>query len=64
MFEEKIRANSDILLEICKRNNSDVYTRNKIKEYSDAAIESLDVLSGQSKQSLIDLTYYCSQRVK
>jgi geranylgeranyl pyrophosphate synthase len=64
IFEGKILSKSEDLLEIFKRNNSDVYTRNKIKEYSDTAIESLDVLSGESKQSLIDLTHYCSQRVK
>ena len=64
IFEGKILSKSDVLLEIFKRNNSDVYTQNKIKEYSDTAIESLDMLAGESKQSLIDLTYFCSQRFK
>ena len=64
IFEGKMLTKSDVLLDILKRNNSDVYTRNKIKEYSDAAIESLDMLSGESKQSLIDLTHFCSQRFK
>ena len=64
IFEGKILTKSDVLLDIFKRNNSDVYTRNKIKEYSDAAIESLDMLSGESKQCLIDLTEFCSQRFK
>ena len=64
IFEGKILTKSDVLLEIFKRNNSDVYTKNKIKEYSDAAIESLHMLSGDSKQSLIDLTQFCSRRFK
>ena len=64
IFEGKILTKSDVLLNIFKRNNSDVYTRDKIKEYSDAAIDSLDMLSGESKQSLIDLTQFCSQRSK
>ncbi len=64
IFEGKILSKSNVLLEIFKKNNSDVYTQNKIKEYSDAAIESLDILSGESKQSLIDLTIFCSQRFK
>lgn len=64
IFEGKILSKSDVLLEIFKRNNSDVYTRNKIKEYSDTAIASLDIISGESKQSLIDLTHFCSQRIK
>ena len=64
IFEGKILSKSDVLLEIFKRNNSDVYTQNKIKEYTDTAIESLDMLAGESKQSLIDLTYFCSQRFK
>ncbi len=64
IFEGKILSKSDVLLEIFKRNNSDVFTRNKIKEYSDTAIESLDILSGESKQSLVDLTHFCSQRLK
>jgi len=64
IFEGKILTKSDVLLDIFKRNNSDVYTQNKIKEYSDAAIESLHMLSGDSKQSLIDLTQFCSQRFK
>ena len=64
IFEGKILTKSDVLLDIFKRNNSDVYTQNKIKEYSDAAIESLRMLSGESKQSLIDLTQFCSQRFK
>ena len=64
IFEGKILSKSNVLLEIFKRNNTDVYTRNKIKEYSDTAIESLDGLSGESKQSLVDLTHFCSQRIK
>ena len=47
-----------------KRNKSDIYTENKIKEYSDNAIKSLDAFSGDAKQSLIDLTNFCSQRIK
>ena len=39
-------------------------TENKIKEYSDNAINSLDVFSGDAKQSLIELTMFCSQRIK
>jgi geranylgeranyl pyrophosphate synthase len=64
IFEGKILSKSDILLEIFKRNKSDIYTQNKIKEYSDNAIKSLDVFSGDAKQSLIDLTNFCSQRIK
>ena len=64
IFEGKILSKSDVLLEIFKRNNSDVFTQNKIKEYSDNAIESLNIFSGESKQSLIDLTHFCSQRLK
>ena len=39
-------------------------TENKIKKYSDNAIKSLDVFSGDAKQSLIELTNYCCQRIK
>jgi geranylgeranyl pyrophosphate synthase len=53
-----------MLLEIFKRNNSDVYTENKIKEYSNNAIKSLDKFSGDAKESLVDLTNFCSERLK
>ena len=64
IFEGKILSKSDIMLEIFRRNKSDIYTKNKIKEYSDNAIKSLDVFSGDAKKSLIDLTNFCSQRIK
>ena len=64
IFEGKILSKFDVLLDIFKRNKSDIYTQNKIKEYSDNAIKSLDVFSGDAKQSLIDLTNFCSQRTK
>ena len=64
IFEGKILSKSDIMLEIFRRNKSDIYTKNKIKEYSDNAINSLDVFSGDAKQSLIELTNFCSQRIK
>jgi geranylgeranyl pyrophosphate synthase len=64
IFEGKILSKSDMLLEIFKRNNSDVYTENKIKEYSNNAIKSLDKFSGDAKESLVDLTNFCSERLK
>jgi len=64
IFENKLISKSNILLEIFKRNNSDVYTQNRIKEYSDAALKSLDVFNSPDKQILIDLTNFCSQRSK
>ena len=64
IFEGKILSKSDTLLEIFKRNNSDIYTQSKIKEYSNAAIQALELFDGDDKQSLIDLTYFCSQRLK
>jgi octaprenyl-diphosphate synthase len=64
IFEGKILSKSDMLLEIFKRNNSDIYTQNKIKEYSDNAIKSLNAFSGDAKQSLIDLTNFCTLRLK
>ena len=64
IFEGKILSKSDVLLEIFIRNNSDVYTENKIKEYSNNAIKSLDKFSGDAKESLIDLTNFCCHRLK
>ena len=64
IFNGKILSESSKLLEIFIRNKSDIYIQEKINFYTTQAIESLDVFEGEDKETLIQLTNFCSERTK
>ena len=64
IFNGKILSESSKLLEIFIRNKSDIYIQEKINFYTTEAIESLDVFEGEDKETLIQLTNFCSERTK
>ncbi len=64
IFNGKISTESNKLLDIFMKNKSDVYIQDQINFYTNKAIESLDIFDGKDKDTLIDLTNFCSNRVK
>jgi len=64
IFNGKILSESSKLLEIFIRNKSNIYIQEKINFYTTQAIESLDVFEGEDKETLIQLTNFCSERTK
>ena len=65
IFNGKLLSESDKLLKIFIKNKSDIYIQEKINFFSDKAIDALSMFDdGKYKDILIDLTNFCSNRIK
>ncbi len=65
IFNGKLLSESDKLLKIFIKNKSDIYIQEKINFFSDKAIDALSIFDdGKYKDILIDLTNFCSNRIK
>jgi len=64
IFNGKIISKAGKLLEIFKKNKSDIYTQEQINKYSNQAIKSLETFEGKDKDMLVELTKLCTQRTR
>jgi geranylgeranyl pyrophosphate synthase len=64
IFNGKIISKAEELLEIFKKNKSDIYTQEQINKYSNQAIKSLEIFEGKDKDMLVELTKLCTQRTR
>jgi len=64
IFNGKILSESNKLLDIFIKNESDIYIQEKIYYYTNKAIEALEVFDDDNKNILIDLANFCSNRTK
>jgi octaprenyl-diphosphate synthase len=64
IFNNKIISESEKLLEIFKKNKSDIYTQRQIDKYSNKAMKSLDNFEGLAKNMLAGLTKFCALRTR
>ena len=64
IFNKKIASESEKLLEIFKKNKSDIYTQQLIQKYSSQAVKSLEQFDGKDKDTLVALTNFCALRTR
>ena len=64
IFNGKILSQSNKLLDIFIKNESDIYIQDQINHYTDKAIEALEVFDGGNRDLLINLAKFCSNRAK
>ncbi len=64
IFNGKILSESNKLLDIFIKNESDVYIQEQIHYYTNKAIEALEVFNDDNKNTLIDLANFCSNRTR